>query len=81
MEIAPDFLKADMGLVRGIDSDPPRQEVVRGLAAVADRIGAKVIAEGIETEEELRVLRELGIPYGQGFLFGPPLPNDLPNDD
>ena len=50
MEIAPDFIKTDMGLVRGIDSDPPRQEVVRALASVARGIGAQVIAEGIETD-------------------------------
>jgi EAL domain-containing protein (putative c-di-GMP-specific phosphodiesterase class I) len=73
MEIAPDFLKADMGLVRGIDSDPPRQEVVRSLNAVARRIQAQVVAEGIETEEELRTVRELGIRFGQGFYFGPAL--------
>jgi len=70
MEITPDFLKADMRLVRGIDTDPPRQEVLRALNAVARRIGAAVIAEGIETQEELRVLRQLGIPYGQGYYFG-----------
>lgn len=71
MEITPDFLKADMGLVRGIDADPPRQEVLRALKAVARRIGAAVIAEGVESNEELRVLRQLGIPYGQGRHFGP----------
>ena len=73
MEITPDFLKADLRLVRGIDADPPRQEVLRALNAVARRIGAEVIAEGIETEDELRVLRQLGIPYGQGYHFGPGL--------
>ena len=70
MEITPDFIKTDMSLVRGIDSDPPRQEVVRALAAVARGIGAQVIAEGIETDAELRALRELGVRYGQGFYFG-----------
>jgi EAL domain-containing protein (putative c-di-GMP-specific phosphodiesterase class I) len=73
MEIAPDYMKADMALVRGIDTDPPRREVVKGLRGVAERIGAEVIAEGIETEEELRVMRELGIRFGQGYIFGPPL--------
>jgi EAL domain-containing protein (putative c-di-GMP-specific phosphodiesterase class I) len=73
MEISPDFIKTDMGLVRGIDSDPPRQEIVRALNSVAQGIGALVIAEGIETAEELRVLRELGVPYGQGYHFGPAL--------
>jgi EAL domain-containing protein (putative c-di-GMP-specific phosphodiesterase class I) len=75
MEITPDYLKADMGLVRGIDADPPRQEVLRALNNVARRIGAHVIAEGVETEAELRVLRQLGIPYGQGYHFGPGLPS------
>ena len=75
MEITPDYLKADMGLVRGIDADPPRQEVLRALNNVARRIGAQVIAEGVETEAELRVLRQLGIPYGQGYHFGPGLPS------
>jgi len=74
MEIAPDYMKADMTLVRGIDTDPPRREVVRGLQGVAERIGAEVIAEGIETAEELRVVRELGIRFGQGYAFGAALP-------
>jgi EAL domain-containing protein (putative c-di-GMP-specific phosphodiesterase class I) len=70
MEIAPDYIKTDMTLVRGIDADPPRQEVVRAINALALGIGAQVIAEGIETDRELRVLRELGVRYGQGFYFG-----------
>jgi EAL domain-containing protein (putative c-di-GMP-specific phosphodiesterase class I) len=74
MEIAPDYMKADMTLIRGIDTDPPRREVVNGLRGVAERIGAEVIAEGIETPEELRVVRELGIRFGQGYLFGAVLP-------
>ena len=70
MEIAPDFVKTDLGLVRGIDTDPPRQQVVSALHRVARGIGAVVIAEGIETEAELQVLRDLGIAYGQGYHFG-----------
>jgi len=73
MEIAPDYMKADIALVRGIDTDPPRREVVNGLRGVAERIGAEVIAEGVETEEELRVMRELGIRFAQGYIFGPAL--------
>jgi EAL domain-containing protein (putative c-di-GMP-specific phosphodiesterase class I) len=78
MEITPDFIKTDMSLVRGIDSDPPRQEVVRALASVARGIGAQVIAEGVETDAELRCLRELGVRYGQGFYFGTAIPGDGP---
>jgi EAL domain-containing protein (putative c-di-GMP-specific phosphodiesterase class I) len=70
MELAPDFVKLDLVLVRGIDADKSRREVVRAMHAVAEGIGAEVIAEGIETEPELRVLRELGVRYGQGYYFG-----------
>jgi EAL domain-containing protein (putative c-di-GMP-specific phosphodiesterase class I) len=76
MEIAPDYIKADMTLIRGIDEDRPRQEVVRAINSVALGIGAKVIAEGIETEGELHAVRELGIRYGQGFYFGAALRAD-----
>jgi EAL domain-containing protein (putative c-di-GMP-specific phosphodiesterase class I) len=70
MEIAPDFIKTDMTLVRGIDADRPRQEVVRAINSLALGIGAQVIAEGVETDRELRALRDLGVRYGQGYYFG-----------
>jgi EAL domain-containing protein (putative c-di-GMP-specific phosphodiesterase class I) len=70
IELAPDFIKVDLSLVRGIDTDPPRQELLRALHAVAGKLGGQIIAEGIETSEELETLRGLGIPYGQGYLFG-----------
>ncbi len=70
MELAPDFIKVDLSLVRGIDTDPPRQELLRALHAVAGKLGGQIIAEGIETPEELETLQGLGSPYGQGYLFG-----------
>jgi EAL domain-containing protein (putative c-di-GMP-specific phosphodiesterase class I) len=70
MELAPDFIKVDQSLVRGIDSDPPRQELLRALNAVAAKLDARIIAEGIETSEELAALQRLGIPLGQGYLLG-----------
>jgi len=70
MELAPDFIKVDLSLVRGIDTDPPRQELLRALHAVAGKLGGQIIAEGVETSEEFETLRDLGIPYGQGYLFG-----------
>jgi EAL domain-containing protein (putative c-di-GMP-specific phosphodiesterase class I) len=70
MKLEPDFIKTDMLLVRGIDSDPSRQEIVRAMEAVARGIGAQVVAEGIETEPELSALRDIGIRLGQGFYFG-----------
>jgi EAL domain-containing protein (putative c-di-GMP-specific phosphodiesterase class I) len=70
MELSPDFIKVDQSLVRGIDTDPPRQELLRALNAVAGTLKAEIIAEGIETSEELSTIQALGIPYGQGYLFG-----------
>ncbi len=70
MELAPDFIKVDQSLVRGIDDDPPRQELLRALNGVAAKLGARIIAEGIETREELEALQRLGVPYGQGYLLG-----------
>ena len=70
MELSPDFIKVDQSLVRGIDTDPPRQELLRALNSVAGKLKAEIIAEGIETSEELATIQTLGIPYGQGYLFG-----------
>ena len=74
MELSPDFIKVDRAFVSGIDEDPVRQELLRALRSVAERINACLIAEGLDTLEELETLRRLGIPYGQGWLFGKPTP-------
>jgi len=64
----------DRAFVHGIDEDPARQELLRALRSVADRIGARIIGEGLDTLEELRMLGEIGIQFGQGWLFGKPSP-------
>ncbi len=74
MELSPNFIKLDHYLLRSIDTDPPRQELLRALDAVAKKIGAKIVAEGIETEEELQAVKDLGIAYGQGYRLGRPGP-------
>ena len=74
MELSPDFIKVDRTFVHRIDEDPARQELLRALRSVADRIGSRIIAEGLDTLEELQMLGKLGIPYGQGWLFGKPTP-------
>jgi EAL domain-containing protein (putative c-di-GMP-specific phosphodiesterase class I) len=70
MELQPDFIKLDLSLVRGIDSDPHRRELVSALNNVSGKLGTRVIGEGISTEEELETLADLGIPYAQGWLLG-----------
>jgi EAL domain-containing protein (putative c-di-GMP-specific phosphodiesterase class I) len=61
-----------MALTRGIDQDDVRQAIVAGIVLVAQRLGIRIIAEGIETAGERDALLELGIRYMQGFLFARP---------
>lgn len=74
LRLRPHAVKIDRALVSGIDGDRPRQVLVSGLLSLAEEIGATVIAEGVEREEEATVLRELGVPLAQGYLFGRPAP-------
>jgi EAL domain-containing protein (putative c-di-GMP-specific phosphodiesterase class I) len=74
MELAPEFIKVDRAFVAGIDEDSSRQELLRALQSLAQRLGARIIGEGLDTLEELETLRHLEIPYGQGWLFGKPHP-------
>ncbi len=68
----PRYLKLDMQLVKDIDSSYIRREMARAFKSFADKMDATIIAEGIEREEELRTLVELGVAWGQGFLLGRP---------
>ena len=70
----PDFLKIDRAIISGVDSDPRKRAVVRALAGLATDIGARAVAEGIETEAELGTVIDLGVPLGQGFAFGHGVP-------
>jgi EAL domain-containing protein (putative c-di-GMP-specific phosphodiesterase class I) len=72
LELAPDFVKLDIGLTRGIDADPARQALIAGIGYFALKRKLRLIAEGIETVAELQALRQLGIDYGQGYLLGSP---------
>jgi EAL domain-containing protein (putative c-di-GMP-specific phosphodiesterase class I) len=74
MELSPDFIKVDRAFVQGIDEDPARQELLRALLSVANQLGARIIGEGLDTLAELETLGRLGIPFGQGWLFGKPTP-------
>jgi EAL domain-containing protein (putative c-di-GMP-specific phosphodiesterase class I) len=71
-EVRPDWLKIDISLVRGCDTDDVRASLVESLVTFAQRLGAKLVAEGIETEEELAALRRMGVRYGQGYLLASP---------
>lgn len=73
-ELQPDYLKVGHSLFHGVEKDPIRRRLVDLVARCADTIGAATIAEAIETEEQLKVTRDLGVQFGQGYLFSPPRP-------
>ena len=70
--LEPDVIKLDKKYVRGIAQDNHVERSLRRTLKVAEDLGAKVIAEGIETQEDLVRLKELGVPYGQGYFLGMP---------
>jgi EAL domain-containing protein (putative c-di-GMP-specific phosphodiesterase class I) len=74
VELRPQVVKLDRALVSGIDKDPTRRALVSGLRHFTNEIGALLLAEGIETVEELDTLSSLGVDLGQGYLLGMPLP-------
>jgi len=81
-EIQPEFVKIDMSLIRELHSRPLKRELVDTIARFARRAGIEVIAEGIETIQELEVLSDIGVPMGQGYLFArPSFPLPQPNLD
>ena len=65
-------MKLDISLCRGIDRDPARRALAAALVAFTRETNSALIAEGIETPEELATLKDLGVPYGQGYLLGRP---------
>ncbi|MFC3050624.1 EAL domain-containing protein [Kordiimonas pumila] len=71
-EMRPDYVKIDMDLIRDIDQDTFKQVIVKHLLHIARDNGILTVAEGIETEAEASVLRQMGVDYMQGYFFGKP---------
>lgn len=74
VQLAPDLIEVDIGLVRSIDRDPARRALVSLLAHFASETSAQLVAEGIEEPAELETLRSLRVTFGQGYLRGRPSP-------
>jgi EAL domain-containing protein (putative c-di-GMP-specific phosphodiesterase class I) len=74
LECRPDLLKVDRYFVHGCHADPRRQAVVEGVAELAHRLGAEVVAEGVEDPADLDRLRGAGFRLAQGNLLCPPTP-------
>jgi EAL domain-containing protein (putative c-di-GMP-specific phosphodiesterase class I) len=74
VKLLPEFMKLDLSLTRGIECDPVKQALTAALVGFAAQIGAHLIAEGVETAEELKTLVGLGVEYAQGYYLGAPAP-------
>jgi PAS domain S-box-containing protein len=76
LRLRPEWIKLDISLTERIDENPLAHAMASALASFAKEVGLNLIAEGIETEEELEALIDVGFHYGQGFYFGVPAPLD-----
>lgn len=72
--LEPEFIKLDRLFVQGIDRDKRKQDLVQSMAGMAETMGARLIAEGIESNEEFTAIRALEVPLTQGYFLGSPKP-------
>lgn len=81
-ELGPDFIKADMALVRGIHESAIKRELIATIRRFSDTTGITLVAEGVEVPEELDTLMQVGVRCAQGYLFARPnAPPTEPNWD
>ncbi|MFC5461500.1 EAL domain-containing protein [Massilia niabensis] len=76
LQLRPDIIKLDQSLIRDIDLDQGRRALALGLITFANETGCAIVAEGVENERELEVLKSLGVQAAQGYLLGRPAPLD-----
>ena len=74
LKLQPDVIKLDNSLIRQIDSARQYRALAAAVQRFAEQTGSTVVAEGVETEAALRVLRDLGVGHAQGYLLGRPRP-------
>ena len=72
LRLAPDIVKLDFSLTQEISRDPARLALATSLVGFAGGVGARIVAEGISSDEDLTLLRALGVNYGQGFYLARP---------
>ena len=71
-ELRPDYLKIDMALVRNVHEEPIKRELISTICRFTERTGITMVAEGVETHEELEALMSMGVRCAQGYLLGRP---------
>ena len=74
LRLEPDLIKLDKSITRNIDKRVRHQSLAAALLTFAHGTSASIVAEGIETAAELATLKELGVPFGQGYYLGRPEP-------
>ena len=72
LELAPRFIKVDISIIRGIDSDPDKQQILRNVVRYAQPRSMQIIAEGVETAAEMRTVIDLGADLLQGYFLARP---------
>jgi len=73
-ELAPDIVKLDRGLVADLSTEPRMRILVSALVQLCDDLGARVVAEGVESEDEALALMDTGAHFAQGYYYGRPSP-------
>jgi len=77
LDVGPDYMKVDRCIVNGCHGDAKRRAVIESLVQLASRLHSEVVAEGVETDDDLVVVQSLGVKIVQGFLLAHPLEGKL----
>ena len=75
-----DTIKIDRSFTSTIETDPTAHRIVRAIINMADSLGKDIVAEGIETESQAKIIRDMGAQFGQGYLYSKPVPAALAFD-
>ncbi len=78
--LRPKFVKIDISLIRDIDKSTVKQELLKAICDIGKKVNAQVLAEGIETQNELDAVRAMRVDYAQGYLLAKPAPDLLAKD-
>lgn len=74
LDLAPKYIKVDLSIIRDIDTDPDKQQIVENIVAYAHKRDMKIVAEGLETPDEIKKVLELEVDLLQGFYLARPEP-------
>jgi diguanylate cyclase (GGDEF)-like protein len=74
-QLKPDIVKIDRYFIKDVSSQGDKVKTIQALQQIATIFGSQLVAEGIETADDLRVLRDMGLAYGQGYFLGRPEPD------